>query len=126
MKKHNEGFLRLVDASKARIRETDIHTVVARLKAEDRSFTLVDVREDKEWAEGFIAGAIHIGKGVMERDIETLIPEKDRELILYCGGGFRSALAADVLQQMGYKRVASMDGGWHAWCAAGLPTSKPS
>ena len=125
MKKHNEGFLALVRASKSRIRETDIQTVESRIRARDHSFTLVDVREDEEWSKGFIAGAIHIGKGVIERDIETLVPEKDRELILYCGGGFRSALAADVLKQMGYSRVVSMDGGWREWCAAGFPVSMP-
>ena len=125
MKKHNEGFLKLVQASKARIRETDIQTVATRLKSDASSFKLVDVREDEEWAEGFITGALHIGKGVIERDIETAIPDKECEIILYCGGGFRSALAADVLQQMGYTRVVSMDGGWREWCAAGYPVSKP-
>jgi len=124
MKKHNEGFLRMVNQSKSRIRETDVPTVAARLKQGDASFVLVDVREDEEWAEGRIKGAVHIGKGVIERDVETMIPDKDREIILYCGGGFRSALAADVLQQMGYQNVLSMDGGWRVWTEAGLPTQK--
>ncbi len=124
MKKHNEGFIKMVNQSKNRIRETDVPTVAARLKQGDSSFILVDVREDEEWADGYIRGAIHIGKGVIERDVETKIPEKNREIILYCGGGFRSALAADVLQQMGYEKVSSMDGGWRAWTEAGLPTQK--
>ncbi|MEK7390151.1 MAG: rhodanese-like domain-containing protein, partial [Elusimicrobiota bacterium] len=85
------------------------------------TLTLVDVREDNEWDKGRIAGAIHIGKGVIERDIEALIPDKKSEIILYCGGGFRSALSADNLGKMGYQAVVSMDGGWRDWCEAGGP-----
>ncbi len=124
MKKHNEAFLKLVNDSKRVIRETNVAEVAARIKKGEDSFVLVDVREDDEWAEGYIKGAIHLGKGVIERDIESEIPEKSKEIILYCGGGFRSALAAEALQKMGYTHVVSMDGGWRGWCEAGLPTSK--
>jgi rhodanese-related sulfurtransferase len=86
------------------------------------SLRLVDVREDSEWDKGHAAGAIHLGKGVIERDVERAIPDKDSEVVLYCGGGFRSALAADALQKMGYRNVISMDGGWKRWKALGFPT----
>jgi rhodanese-related sulfurtransferase len=88
------------------------------------NFTLIDVREESEWASGHLPGAIHLGKGIIERDVEQRIPATDAKLILYCGGGFRSALAADNLQKMGYSNVESMDGGWKGWLAAGLPTQK--
>ena len=117
---HAPGFLKLVNAAKAKIQETDIHTVQKRL-AQSEKFYLVDTREDSEWAAGRIVGAVHLGKGVIERDIEEEIPQKDAEIVLYCGGGFRSALAADALQQMGYTRVISMDGGFRAWKEAGYP-----
>ena len=117
---HPPGFLKLVNAAKTKIRETDIHTVQTRMKQGEK-FHLVDTREDSEWAAGHIVGAVHIGKGVIERDIEEEIPAKDAEIILYCGGGFRSALAAEALQQMGYTRVISMDGGFRAWKEAGYP-----
>lgn len=117
---HAPGFLKLVNAAKTKIQETDIHTVQKRL-AHGEKFYLVDTREDSEWAAGRIVGAVHLGKGVIERDIEEEIPQKDAEIVLYCGGGFRSALAADALQQMGYTRVISMDGGFRAWKEAGYP-----
>jgi rhodanese-related sulfurtransferase len=120
-KQHNPGFLKIVDEARARVRETTVDEVHSRRARGDSSFVLIDVREESEWEAGHIAGAIHLGKGVIERDIETEFPDKDREIVLYCGGGFRSALAADALQQMGYRRVVSMDGGWRAWKEKGYP-----
>lgn len=120
---HSPGFLKIVEDAKTRVRETDIPTVLARLKKGEK-LLLVDVREESEWAQGRVAGAIHLGKGVIERDAEAALPDKDAEIILYCGGGFRSALAADNLQKMGYRRVVSMDGGWRGWTQAGGPTEK--
>lgn len=119
--KHSPGFLKIVEDAKTRVRETDIPTVMARLKNGEK-LLLVDVREDNEWAKGRVVGAMHLSKGVIERDAETALPDKDAEVILYCGGGFRSALAADNLQKMGYTRVVSMDGGWRGWTEAGGPT----
>ncbi|PYU91951.1 MAG: sulfurtransferase [Acidobacteria bacterium] len=119
--KHSPAFLKLVEESKTRIRETDIAEVKRRLDAGDK-FLLVDVREESEWARGRLPGAVHLSKGVIERDIEKAIPDKSRPIVLYCGGGFRSALAADNLQKMGYTSVISMDGGWRAWTEAGYPT----
>jgi rhodanese-related sulfurtransferase len=121
--KHSPGFLEIVNKSKARVRETTVAEVAERQKRGE-TFHLVDVREDDEWRAGRVPGAIHIGKGVIERDIETKIPNKSDEIILYCGGGFRSALAADALQQMGYTNVASMDGGIRGWRDAKLPEDK--
>ena len=118
--KHSPAFLKLVEESKTRIRETDIAEVKRRLDAGDK-FLLVDVREESEWARGRLPGAVHLSKGVIERDIEKAIPDKSRPIVLYCGGGFRSALAADNLQKMGYTSVISMDGGWRAWTEAGYP-----
>jgi len=115
---HNPGFLRIVAAAKTRIRETDIHEVHRRLQNGERP-TLVDVREDCEWEKGRIPGAIHMSRGTIERDAETLFPDTTQELICYCGGGFRSALAVDVLMQMGYSNVISMDGGARGWDEAG-------
>lgn len=115
---HSEGFLSIVDASRGKVREVSIAEAKARLDAGAR---VVDVREDREWALGHIQGAAHMGKGIIERDIEGAIPDKGAELILYCGGGFRSILAADALRQMGYRNVASMAGGWRGWVAAGYP-----
>jgi rhodanese-related sulfurtransferase len=117
---HSEGFLELVNAAKARVQQTDVAGANTRMKANPNAL-LVDVREDDEFSKEHVSGAMHIGKGVIERDIETLVPDKDRELLLYCGGGFRSALAADVLQQMGYKNVWSIDGGFKAYKEAGTP-----
>ncbi|HLT47300.1 MAG TPA: rhodanese-like domain-containing protein [Rubricoccaceae bacterium] len=117
---HSPRFLALVDAARARIRETDVAAVAERLRRGD-DFLLVDVREESEWERGHLPGAIHLGKGVIERDAETRLPDLDAEIVLYCGGGYRSALAADALQQMGYTNVASMDGGFRGWKAAGHP-----
>lgn len=118
--KHSEGFLKIVDDAKSRIREVTVEQARARL-ASDEQVRLIDVREDNEWEAGHAAGAEHLGKGIIERDIEEQVPDKQAELILYCGGGYRSALAADVLQRMGYTNVYSMAGGWKAWKDAGLP-----
>jgi len=120
MKQHDQGFLQLVHAAKQRVRETNVQDVKARLDKGD-AFTLVDVREDNEWNAGHLPTAIHLGRGVIERDIEKTIPEKDAPLVLYCGGGYRSALAADNLQKMGYTNVLSMDGGFSGWKEAGFP-----
>ena len=122
-KAHSAGFLALVNDAKSRIREMDIEQYKNMVSAGE-AHLLVDVREDSEWAAGHVAGAVHLGKGIIERDIESQVPGKDTTLVLYCGGGFRSALAADALQQMGYTNVISLDGGWRAIQAAGLPTEK--
>jgi rhodanese-related sulfurtransferase len=116
--KHSPGFLALVEEVKPRIRECGVAEVRARLEAGER-LTFVDVREDDEFAIDHARGARHIGRGVLERDIEALIPEKETPIVLYCGGGFRSALAAESLQKMGYTQVVSMDGGMRAWREAG-------
>ena len=116
--KHSEGFLKLVNDAKGRVREVSVAETRARMTA-DQSVRLIDVREDNEWVAAHAAGAEHLGKGIIERDIEATVPDKSIELILYCGGGYRSALAADVLQQMGYTNVFSMAGGWKAWKESG-------
>lgn len=121
--KHNEGFLAVVNDAKSRIKEIGIEDY-RQLKASGEPFVLVDVREESEWAAGHAAGAIHLSKGVIERDIEKTIPDRDAKLVLYCGGGFRSALAADNLRKMGYKDPISLDGGWRAWNEAGLPVER--
>jgi rhodanese-related sulfurtransferase len=118
---HTPGFLKVVNEAKTRVRERTVDDVAAKLRR-DEKFHLIDVREESEWGRGHVRGALHIGKGVIERDIETKIPDKNAELILYCGGGFRSALAADNLQKMGYTNVSSMDGGWREWTQKKLPT----
>ena len=115
--------MKLVDDAKRNIRETTVSAVAERLKRGDK-FHFVDTREDDEWRAGHVRGAIHLGKGVIERDIEKKIPNLDDEIILYCGGGFRSALAAEALQKMGYTNVVSMDGGIREWRAQGLPEDK--
>lgn len=123
--KHAPGFLKLVNEAKANIRETTVSEVATRLARGDK-FHLVDVREDDEWRAGRARGSIHLGKGVIERDIEAKIPNHDDEIILYCGGGFRSALAAEALQKMGYTNVVSMDGGIREWRSQNLPEDKDS
>jgi rhodanese-related sulfurtransferase len=120
---HNPGFLKLVNEAKSRIRQIDLEEY-QRMRLDGQPHLLVDIREDREWDAGHAAGAVHIGKGIIERDIETKVPDKDTTLVLYCGGGFRSALSADALQQIGYRNVISLDGGWRAWQRAGLPTEK--
>jgi len=120
---HSEGFLRLVHEIKKHIKEEDVKSVKKKLDAQE-DLTLIDVREESEFARGHIPGAIHLSKGVIERDIETRIPEKSTVVVLYCGGGYRSALAADNIQKMGYRNVISMDGGWRAWTEAHLPIIK--
>ena len=122
-KQHAPGFLKIVADAKTRVRECTVDDVKARLAAGE-TFVLVDVREDGEFSAGHAAGAVHIGKGVIERDIEAKVPDPATPIVLYCGGGFRSALAADALQKMGYTNVVSMDGGWSAWVKAGMPTEK--
>jgi rhodanese-related sulfurtransferase len=117
---HSEGFLRLVHEIKKHIKEEDVKSVKKKLDAQE-DLTLIDVREESEFARGHIPGAIHLSKGVIERDIETRIPEKSTVVVLYCGGGYRSALAADNIQKMGYRNVISMDGGWRAWTESGFP-----
>ncbi|MGA3327658.1 MAG: rhodanese-like domain-containing protein [Terriglobia bacterium] len=123
MMKHAPAFLKLVDDAKSRIRETNAKEVKQRLDAQE-SFTLIDVREESEWAKGHLPGAVHLCKGIIERDIEHAVPGKATPIVLYCGGGYRSALAADNLQKMGYTDVISMDGGWRGWTEAGFPTVK--
>ena len=121
-KKHSPGFLAIVDDAKTRIREVSVADTLKAINGGDAR--LIDVREDNEWAEGHAKGADHLGKGIIERDIEKVVPDKDAELILYCGGGYRAALAADSLQKMGYTNVASMAGGWRAWLEANAPTER--
>lgn len=120
---HSPQFLKLVNDAKKRVKETNVADVKRRLDAGER-LLLVDVREDNEWAAGHLPGAVHMGKGVIERDIEQAVPDTGKKMVLYCGGGFRSALVADNLQKMGYTNVESMDGGWKGWLAAGLPIVK--
>ena len=120
---HSPNFLKLVNDAKSRVKETNVADIKRRMDAGEK-FILVDVREDNEWAKGRAAGAVHLGKGIIERDIEQAVPDPKSKLILYCGGGFRSALVADNLQKMGYTNVESMDGGWRGWVEAGLPTAK--
>jgi rhodanese-related sulfurtransferase len=120
---HTPGFLDIVNDSKKRIRETTPEEI-RRRQERGEPFYLVDVREDNEWERGRALGAIHLGKGVIERDVERTIPDLDAEVVLYCGGGYRSALAADALQKMGYRNVLSMDGGWKRWKELGYPTEQ--
>jgi rhodanese-related sulfurtransferase len=122
--RHSPGFLKLVDDAKSRVKEADFRDIKRRLDSREK-LTLVDVREDNEWARGHLPGAVHLGKGIIERDVEETFPDKDALLVLYCGGGFRSALVADNLQKMGYTNVISMDGGWRGWTTAGYPIEKP-
>jgi len=123
--KHNPGFVKLVQQAKRRIKECSIAEVKAKLE-QGEPFHFIDVREDHEFVKDHVRGARHLGRGILERDIETVIPDKRAEIILYCGGGFRSALAADSLQQLGYANVRSMDGGIRAWREAGYPLEQES
>lgn len=120
MAKHSPGFLKIVESVRPTIKELSIDDVKKKLDRGE-TFQLIDVREDHEWAGGHLPGAMHLGKGIIERDIEAKISEMNAELVLYCGGGFRSALAASNLQKMGYTNVYSMDGGWRGWTEAKLP-----
>ncbi len=121
---HSPGFLALVHDAKSRVKQCTIEQYRARF-GEHLPHVLVDTREDHEWEKGRLPGAVHLSKGVIERDIESRIPEKSTPIVLYCGGGFRSALVADNLQKMGYTNVTSMDGGWRGWIGLGLPVETP-
>lgn len=120
---HHEGFLKLVQEAKSRIRECTADDVMDKMERGD-TFHLIDVREESEWEAGHVRGAIHLGKGIIERDIEKTIPDHRAEIVLYCGGGYRSALAAENLLKMGYTNVSSMDGGWRAWKADEYPVER--
>jgi rhodanese-related sulfurtransferase len=120
---HNPAFLALVKDAKSRVKEIDIEAY-KRMREKREPHVLIDVREESEWSAGHTGGASHIGKGVIERDIEAKVPDKNTTLVLYCGGGFRSALAADALQKMGYTNAISLDGGWRALQSSGLPVEK--
>ncbi len=122
--KHSEGFLRIVEDAKTRVRCISIDQYRDGA-ARGETCVLIDVREDREWNAGHAAGALHLGKGIIERDVEQAVPDKNAPLVLYCGGGYRSALAADALRFMGYTAAVSLDGGWRAWQEAGLPVEKP-
>jgi len=122
-KHHNPEFLKLVNDAKTRVKEIDIDGYKKIAESGDQH-VLVDVREDSEWNAGHVAGAVHLGKGIIERDIEKTVPDKSTTLVLYCGGGFRSALAADALRQMGYTNAITLDGGWRALQTSGLPLEK--
>jgi rhodanese-related sulfurtransferase len=117
--KHSPAFLKLVEEVMPRVKEISAEEVAAMQKTHT-AFSLIDVREDNEFAAGHIPNAVHMGRGIIERDIETKIPDKNAKLILYCGGGYRSALSADNLQKMGYTNVYSMAGGWRGWCERGF------
>ncbi|MBX5494797.1 MAG: sulfurtransferase [Bryobacteraceae bacterium] len=122
-KQHSSGFLALVNDAKSRIREIDIEGY-KKMRERGDDHILIDTREESEWNAGHAAGAMHLSKGIIERDIESKVPDKNKVLVLYCGGGFRSALAADALQKMGYQNVISLDGGWRAYTQAGLPVER--
>ena len=120
---HSPGFLALVNDAKVRVREIDIDGYLE-MRSSGAAHLLIDTREESEWAAGRLEGAIHLGKGIIERDIEKRVPDKTRTLVLYCGGGYRSALVADNLQRMGYANCISLDGGWRAWSERGLPVER--
>ena len=120
---HNPEFLKLVNDAKSRIQQIDIGGY-QKMQADGQELLLIDTREDNEWTAGHAAGAVHLAKGLIERDIETQVPDKTKRMVLYCGGGFRSALAADALRKMGYTNVISLDGGWRGWQQAGLPVER--
>jgi rhodanese-related sulfurtransferase len=117
---HSPGFLKLVNEAKSRVPEIDI-AAYKKVRESGEAHVLVDTREESEWQAGHVAGAIHLSKGIIERDIEAKVPDHDAKLVLYCGGGFRSALVADNLRQMGYTNAISLDGGWRALKESGLP-----
>lgn len=121
-KKHSPGFEKLCEEARTRVREVSVHDAARESQA--AGVLLVDVREESEWAAGHAERALHLGKGIIERDVEERVPDKAARLLLYCGGGYRSALAADNLQRMGYTNVASVAGGWRAWNEAGLPVTR--
>ena len=121
---HSPRFLALCEAARTRVSEIEIDELLA-WRRDGRSFHLMDVREEAEWRAGHLPGAAHLCKGILERDVERAIPDPDATVVLYCGGGYRSALAADAMQQMGYRQVRSMAGGWRAWQARGLPVETP-
>lgn len=123
--KHSPAFLAIVQDSLARVKEITVDEV-KQDQAKGADFVLVDVREDSEWDAAHAAESIHLGKGIIERDVETVIPDVDKKIVLYCGGGYRSALAADALQKMGYQNVYSLAGGWRAWNDASMPVEKGS
>ncbi len=123
-KQHSPRFLAIATDSKTRVRECTIEDLKSRLD-QNKPFVLIDVREESEFAAGHIPGAIHLSKGVIERDIETVVSDLNAEILLYCGGGFRSALSADNLQRMGYQNVVSVDGGWRGWTDSNYPIAKP-
>jgi rhodanese-related sulfurtransferase len=123
MAKHSPRFLQLVQDAKSRVRELTVEQVKAKLERGEK-FHLVDVREESEWAKDHVPGAVHLGKGIIERDVEEQLPDTGAEIVLYCGGGFRSALAADNLQKMGYTKVWSMDGGIRGWRERAYPLEK--
>src|SRR5215472_2463692 len=120
---HNPGFLKLVNGAKARVKEIDL-AGYQEMRDAGEPHLLVDTREESEWAAGHVTGAVHLSKGIIERDIESKVPDHDATLVLYCGGGFRSALVADNLQQMGYTNAISLDGGWRALKESGLALEK--
>jgi rhodanese-related sulfurtransferase len=120
---HNTAFLALVNDAKTRIKEIDIEQY-KRMREKGEAHVLIDTREDSEWNAGHVKGAVHLGKGIIERDIETQVPDKNATLVLYCGGGFRSALAAEALQKMGYKHPISLDGGWKALQGSGIQVER--
>ncbi len=120
---HSPGFLSLVNDAKSRIRQIDLADY-QRMRETGEDHILVDTREDREWEAGRVSGAVHLGKGIIERDIEKQVPDKNKTLVLYCGGGFRSALVADNLRKMGYKNPISLDGGWRALKESGLPLER--
>lgn len=124
-KQHSPGFLKIVQEARANIAECNIEVLKAKLDQPNPPI-LIDVREESEFAAGHVPGSVHLSKGIIERDIESLLPDQNTEIYLLCGGGFRSALAADNLRKMGYLRVTSVDGGWKAWNSAGYPTTKPT
>ena len=121
---HGPKFLQIVNDAKSRVKECTVDDVKRRLDSGDRNLVLVDVREDNEYAKDHLPSAVHMGKGVIERDVEEKVPDTGKELVLYCGGGYRSALAADNLQKMGYTNVISMDGGIRGWREKGYPLEK--